>query len=91
MCSERVRHLEQALRAIIAAVGQRGLSVNDICAQAIGGLMTDRYRGWVNPDHKHGAADEIDKALVLLLSKKCSSDSNGENSAARDLLLDESV
>lgn len=69
MSSQREQHLEQALLAVLAAVGQRGCSVNGVCAQAVGGLMSDRYWQWANPLYKHGAADEIDDALVLLFSK----------------------
>lgn len=69
MSSQREHHLEQALLAVLAAVGQRGLSVDEVCSQAVEGLMSDRYWQWANPYFKHGAADEIDEALVRLLGK----------------------
>jgi len=68
MSLERTLYLEQALLAVIAAAGQRGINSDDLCAQAVGGLMHDRYWHWVNTAYKHGAADEIDNALTLLRS-----------------------
>lgn len=69
MSSQREQHLEQALLAVLAAIGQQGCSVTEVGAQAVGGLMSDRYWQWANPVYKHGAADEIDEALVQLFNK----------------------
>lgn len=67
--SERIFQLEQALLAVIAAAAQRGLSSDELCTQAVGGLMTDRYWHWANADYIEGAADEIDNALSLLCTR----------------------
>jgi hypothetical protein len=44
-----------------------GVSCDALCAEAVGGLMTDRHWHWSLPEHKHGAADEIEEALTKLL------------------------
>lgn len=65
---ERIFHLEQALLAMITAAGQQGIGSDVLCAQAVGGLMTDRYWHWANAEHRHGAA-EIESAMTLLFDK----------------------
>lgn len=56
--------------AVIAAAGKMGISSNELCAQAVGGLMSDRYWNWANADHAQGAADEIDNALNVLTQRQ---------------------
>ena len=70
MSAEKHRHLQQALLAVIAAAGQRGLNVDELCARAVGGLMSERYWPWADEGSKYGAADEIDKALEVLLQRR---------------------
>lgn len=83
MSKERELHLEQALLAVLAAVGQRGISIHDACAMAVGGLMSDRYWQWVDPEFRDGAADEIDKAMTRLFSRlPCSKSNPGEERSA---------
>ena len=67
MSSDRTQQLEQALLAVIAAATKIGLSCDALCAEAVGGLMADRYWKWSLTEHKHGAADEIEEALTKLL------------------------
>lgn len=52
--------------AMIAAAGKVGVSSDELCAQAVGGLMSEHYWGWVDARYAQGAADEIDNALNLL-------------------------
>ena len=66
MSIERVAHLEQALLAIIAAAGQRGVGPDQLCAYAVGGLMCGHFRHWANAEARDGAADEIEGALTIL-------------------------
>jgi len=54
--------------AVIAAAGKMGLSSEELCAQAVGGLMSDRYWIWTNAHYAQGAADEIDNALSKLVA-----------------------
>jgi len=67
--TERISHLEQALMAVIAAAGKMGLSSDELCAQAVGGLVSERYWSWANAHYAQGAADEIDNALNLLMGR----------------------
>jgi len=46
-----------------------GVSCEALCAEAVGGLMADRYWQWSLTEHKHGAADEIEEALTKLLMR----------------------
>lgn len=73
MSQERELQLEQALLAVLAALGQRGGSIEDACAMAVGGLMSDGYWQWVDPRYRDGAADEIDKAITRLCGRHPSS------------------
>lgn len=57
--------------ALIVAAGQRGMGADDICAQAVGLLMSSRPGSWVSRENRDGAAHEIDNALAALsVSKK---------------------
>ena len=67
--SERILQLEQALLAVIAAAAQQGLSSDELCARAVGGLMSNGWH-WANAAHKEGATDEIENALSLLCSRR---------------------
>lgn len=67
MSSDRTQQLEQALLAVIASATKMGVSCDALCAEAVGGLMADRYWQWSLIEHKHGAADEIEEALTKLL------------------------
>lgn len=69
MSSDRTQQLEQALIAVIASASKMGISCDALCAEAVGGLMADRYRQWALTEHKHGAADEIEQALSKLLMR----------------------
>ncbi len=55
--------------AVIAAAGKMGVSSDELCAQAVGGLMSDRYWGWANAQYAQGAADEIENALSVLINR----------------------
>ncbi len=66
MHADRTQQLEQALLAVIASATRMGVSSDVLCAEAVGGLMANHYWKWADPEQKHGAADEIDSALVLL-------------------------
>ncbi|UZE08156.1 hypothetical protein [Pseudomonas corrugata] len=55
--------------AVIAAAGKMGICSDELCAQAVGGLMSDHYWSWANAQHAQGAADEIDNALNVLLRR----------------------
>ncbi|MEN2395910.1 hypothetical protein [Pseudomonas halotolerans] len=55
--------------AVIAAAGKMGVSSDELCAQAVGGLMFEHHWGWANVQYAQGAADEIDNALSLLVGK----------------------
>jgi hypothetical protein len=68
--SDRTQQLEQALLAVIAAATKMGVSCDALCAEAVGGLMADRFWQWSLTEHKHGAADEIEDALTKLLMKR---------------------
>ena len=67
--SDRTQQLEQALLAVIASASKMGISSDALCAEAVGGLMADRYWQWSLTEHKHGAADEIEEALTKLLMR----------------------
>lgn len=69
MSSDRTQQLEQALLAVIAAATKMGVSCDALCAEAVGGLMADRYWQWSLTEHKSGAADEIEEALTKLLMR----------------------
>lgn len=69
MSSDRTQQLEQALLAVIASATKMGVSCDVLCAEAVGGLMADRYWQWSLTEHKHGAADEIEEALTKLLMR----------------------
>ncbi|PWE41101.1 hypothetical protein C9I49_22130 [Pseudomonas prosekii] len=69
MYSGRTLQLEQALLAVIASASKMGISCDALCAEAVGGLMADRYWQWSLIEHKHGAADEIEEALTKLLMR----------------------
>lgn len=70
MSTERISQLEQALMAVIAAAGKMGVSSDELCAQAVGGLMSERYWSWANAQYAQGAADEIDNALSILVGRQ---------------------
>ncbi|MDO7896840.1 hypothetical protein [Pseudomonas citrulli] len=55
--------------AVIAAAGKMGISSDELCAQAVGGLLSERYWTWANAHHAQGAADEIDNALNQLMGR----------------------
>lgn len=67
MSFDRTQQLEQALLAMIAAATKMGVSGDALCAEAVGGLMSDRNWLWSVSEHKHGAADEIEEALTKYL------------------------
>lgn len=69
MSTERIQPLEQALLAVIAAAGKMGISCDELCAQAVGGLLSEHYWSWVDARHVQGAADEIDNALATLMGR----------------------
>ncbi|MBT2339089.1 MULTISPECIES: hypothetical protein [Pseudomonas] len=46
-----------------------GISSDELCAQAVGGLLSERYWTWANAHYAQGAADEIDNALNLLVGR----------------------
>ncbi|MBJ7370672.1 MAG: hypothetical protein JHD19_04385 [Pseudomonas sp.] len=75
---ERELQLEQALLAVLAALGQKGASIEDACAMAVGGLMSDGYWQWAEPEYREGAADEIDKAITRLSGTRPPSDINSD-------------
>ncbi|MCP2071510.1 UNVERIFIED_ORG: hypothetical protein J2Y77_000946 [Pseudomonas lini] len=56
--------------AVIAAAGKVGISSDELCAQAVGGLMSDPYWCWVDARCAQGAADEIDNALNSLVGRQ---------------------
>ena len=56
--------------AVIAAAGKMGISSDELCAQAVGGLMAEHYWGWADARYANGAADEIDDALSVLLGRQ---------------------
>ncbi|MCJ8205810.1 hypothetical protein [Pseudomonas sp. RGM2987] len=56
--------------AVIAAAGKMGVSSDELCAQAVGGLMAERYWTWANAHYAQGAADEIDNALSRLVGRQ---------------------
>lgn len=55
--------------AVIAAAGKMGVSSDELCAQAVGGLISDPYWSWADARYAQGAADEIDNALNTLVGK----------------------
>jgi hypothetical protein len=55
--------------AVIAAAGTMGICSDELCAQAVGGLMSDRYWSWADAQHAQGAADESDNALNILVGR----------------------
>ncbi|MBD9461835.1 hypothetical protein [Pseudomonas sp. Pdm06] len=55
--------------AVIAAAGKMGISRDELCAQAVGGLISDPYWSWADVRYAQGAADEIDNALNLLVGR----------------------
>lgn len=63
---ERELQLQQALLAILAAIGHKGYGIDEACAMAVGGLMSDGYWQRAEPQYREGAADEIDKANTRL-------------------------
>lgn len=69
MSTERIQPLEQALLAVIAAAGKMGISCDELCAQAVGGLVSEQYWTWADARHAERAADEIDNALSFLVGK----------------------
>lgn len=69
MSTERIQPLEQALLAVIAAAGKMGISCDELCAQAVGGLVSEQYWTWADARHAERAADEIDNALWFLVGK----------------------
>ena len=89
MSVEKHRHLEQALLAVIAAAGQRGLNVDELCARAVGGLMSERYWPWAEAGSKYGAADEIDKALEVLLHRRSAPEPETPASTGQPLRMPE--
>lgn len=66
MLPDRTQQLEQALLAVIASATRMGVSCDALCAEAVGGLMADQHWKWADPQHRHGAANEIDSAITLL-------------------------
>ncbi|WLG97612.1 hypothetical protein [Pseudomonas sp. FP198] len=76
MSTERISQLEQALLAVIAAAGKMGVSCDELCAQAVGGLVSERYWGWADAQHAQGAADEIDNALAVLVGRQTATPGN---------------
>lgn len=40
---ERELQLQQALLATLAAIGHKGYGIDEACAMAVGGLMSDGY------------------------------------------------
>jgi hypothetical protein len=56
--------------AVIAAAGKMGISSDELCAQAVGGLMADHYWSWADARYANGAADEIDNALSVLVGRQ---------------------
>ncbi len=70
MTTERISQLEQALMAVIAAAGKMGINSDELCAQAVGGLMSDHYWCWADARYAQGAADEIDNALHTLVGRQ---------------------
>lgn len=56
--------------AVIAAAGKIGISSDELCAQAVGGLMSDHYWCWADARYAQGAADEIDNALNALVGRQ---------------------
>jgi hypothetical protein len=62
--------LEQALLAVIAAAGKMGISSDELCTQAVGGLMANHYWCWADARYAQGAADEIDHALTVLVGRR---------------------
>lgn len=56
--------------AVIAAAAKMGVSSDELCAQAVGGLMSERYWSWANAQYAQGAADEIDNALSVLVGRQ---------------------
>ncbi|WLI47959.1 hypothetical protein PSH84_14465 [Pseudomonas beijingensis] len=55
--------------AVIAAAGKMGISRDELCAQAVGGLISDPYWSWADARYAQGAADEIDNALNALVGR----------------------
>ncbi|SCW43031.1 hypothetical protein SAMN03159443_00320 [Pseudomonas sp. NFACC15-1] len=55
--------------AVIAAAGKMGISSDELCAQAVGGLISDPYWSWADVRYAQGAADEIDNALNRLVGR----------------------
>ncbi|MBO1536581.1 hypothetical protein [Pseudomonas sp. OA65] len=55
--------------AVIAAAGKMGISSDELCAHAVGGLISDPYWGWADAQYTQGAADEIDNALNKLVGR----------------------
>ena len=67
--TERISQLEQALMAVIAAAGKMGVSSDELCAHAVGGLISDPYWSWADARYAQGATDEIDYALNKLVGR----------------------
>ncbi|QOD67352.1 MULTISPECIES: hypothetical protein [Pseudomonas] len=55
--------------AVIAAAGKRGINSDELCAHAVGGLISDPYWSWADTRYAQGAADEIDNALHKLVGR----------------------
>lgn len=55
--------------AVIASAGKMGISRDELCAQAVGGLISDPYWNWADGRYAQGAADEIDNALNKLVAR----------------------
>jgi len=68
--TERIQPLEQALLAVIAAAGKMGISCDELCAHAVGGLVSEQYWTWADAQHAERAADEIDNALAILVGRQ---------------------
>ncbi|WP_434610621.1 hypothetical protein J3P80_15935 [Pseudomonas sp. D2-30] len=62
--------MEQALLAVIAAAGKMGISCDELCAQAVGGLVSEQHWTWADAQHAERAADEIDNAMAILIDRQ---------------------
>ncbi|WP_434557791.1 hypothetical protein [Pseudomonas sp. Z4-20] len=80
--------MEQALLAVIAAAGKMGISCDELCAQAVGGLVSERYWSWADAQHAQGAADEIDNAWATLVGRQTATHGARELESGPDARLD---
>jgi len=55
--------------ALIAAAGKMGISSDELCAHAVGGLISDPYWSWADDRYAQGAVDEIDHALNAFVER----------------------